>query len=538
MAVEICAVGTDVLPVAEDDDRICVIVGDRARTASPGELLSQARNGGLAAAVAADGHFAAIVLDKRSETVTVFRDPAGFQHLYYASDAPTPVVSTDLGWLLTEGGLNASATAIDPTALGLYVAFQYVPTPFTPYQGVRQLEPGTVLEIAPDGKPAIRDGHAVVAEAPDPMPGGSEEHEQRVIDLLQQSLAGGLGNGGRLGAFLSGGMDTSANVAVLVERLGVKPLALTATFREPQYDESPYARAVARHYGLEHLEVEIQPGMLDDLPSIVRNFDSPHGDRAVFAQHFLAGAAKDAGCEQICTGEGGDEVLGYPRSRDAEEAYLSLPGQGPELASWYLEKTCLAPAPWRRRLLGSLGLDADLPESHLARVHARYERYAPFERLYFGQWQTWLIDGVYMKDRSVLAGQGLRPVFPFMSADLMRHMSRLSLTAKKSGLEDKRMVKNALRDSLPSTTLNKTKQKFWLPFNEWFRGPARAQLEDVLLAPQGFVCAQFDRDLVRELVDDHLGGSDNSRLLWALLFLELWHSENVQSTSARLRSIC
>ncbi|MGW1067472.1 asparagine synthetase B family protein [Streptomyces aureus] len=527
--VEILASGADSIPVAEDDDRICVVVGDRPRTMNPADLLSQARNHGLSAAVPTNGHFAAIVLDKHSETVTVLRDPAGFQHLYYASCAPAPAVSTDLAWLLAEGGLDAAATAINPTALGLYVAFQYVPTPFTPYQGIRQLKPGTVLELAPGGKPMIRDGHPLVAGSPDPMPGGSEEHEQRAIDLLQESLASGLNGGGRLGAFLSGGMDTSANVAVLVERLGIKPLALTATFAEPQYDESPYARAVARHYGLEHMELEIQPGMLDDLPSIVRNFDSPHGDRAVFAQHFLAGAAKDAGCEQICTGEGGDEIMGYPRSRDAEDAYLSLPQQGPELASWYLEKTCLAPAPWRQRLLGSLGLNADLPNSHLAHIHAQYEQYAPFERLYFGQWQTWLIDGVYMKDRSVLAGHGLRPVFPFMSTDLMRHMSRLSLAAKKSGLDDKRIVKSALRHSLPSSTLNKTKQKFWLPFNEWFRGPARAQLEDVLLAPQGFVCSQFDRELVRELVDDHLAGSDNSRLLWALLFLELWHSENVQS---------
>lgn len=526
-AVEIYSSGTEYLPVAEDRDGICVIVSDRIGTADPADLLEQSREGNLADVAVADGHFAAFILDKRSESFTVLRDPAGFQHLYYSAHSLGPVLSTDLGWLVREGRLEAKATSVDRTALGLYVAFQYVPAPYTPYQGISQLSPGEVLEGAPDLRTAARECHALVAPDPSPLPDQAGPPPAHVINLLQGSLASGLeGTTGKLGAFLSGGMDTSANIAVLVERLDLRPFALTAAFREPRYDESPYARTVARHYGLQHLEVEIVPKMLDSLPDIVRHFDSPHGDRAAFAQHFLAQAAREVGCGRICTGEGGDEIMGLPRSRDKEETYLQLPERGPELASWYLERTCLASAHWRGLLLAELGLEAGIAETHLAQVHSKYARYSPFERLYFGQWQTWLIDGVYMKDRSVLEGQGIRPVFPFMGTSLMRYMSQLPPEAKRAGLSDKRFVKDGLAESLPAETLNRTKQKFWLPFAEWFRGPARPLLQDTLLASQGFVRAQFGSGITQDLIAEHMAGADHSRLLWALLFLEMWHAEH------------
>jgi asparagine synthase (glutamine-hydrolysing) len=525
---DILVAGIDSSFTAEDDYGICMIVSDRNLTLRASELLDMSRQDRLDTVASPEGHFAAVILDKRSETVTVLRDPAGFQHVFYGSGAFSTVISTDLGWLVSEGGLGPGAVAVDQEALALYVSFQYIPAPYTIYRGIRQLRPGEMVRSEPGRGLTVRQHAPLIPAIPDYMTDGIDNSPRQVRRLLRQSLTSALGDDGNLGAFLSGGMDTSANVAILADCLGIKPLAITATFREPQYDESKHARIVADHYGLDHIEVAILPEMLCALPAIARHFSSPHGDRAIFAQHFLAMAAREAGCERVCTGEGGDEVMGYPRSRDKDETYRSLPARSSEFVSWYFEKTCLAPAPWRQRLLRNLQIEPEIAVDYLAAVQARYSGYSRFEQLYFGQWETWLIDGVYMKDREILGAHGLRPVLPFMNTALMQYMSRLDPETKMSELRDKNLVKRALRASLPVQITEKTKHKFWLPFAEWFRGPSRQYLEDVLASRQGFVRGQFGSEAVRDLITEHMAGVDHSRLLWALLFLELWHTECVQ----------
>lgn len=526
--IEILVTHVDSLSTAEDDYGICIIVSDRDLALCAAELLNGSHHGRLESIASPAGHFAAVILDKRTETLTVLRDAAGFQHVFYASGTGCPVISTDLGWLVSEGGLDSGAVSVYQKALALYISFQYIPTPYTIYKGIRQLRPGQLLESEPGRHPVVRDHRSLIPAIPDYLIDGIDNHPHQVRELLRDSLTSALGDAKNLGAFLSGGMDTSTNIAVLVDWLGIKPLAITATFLERQYDESRHARMVARHYGLEHIEVKILPEMLSHLPAIVRHFPSPHGDRAIFAQHFLAMTAREAGCERVCTGEGGDEVMGCPRSRDKEETYRCLPELNSQLAVWYFEKTCLAPSPWRERLLRNLRVDPEVPIEYLAEVHRRYGDYSCFERLYFGQWETWLIDGVYMKDREILSHHGLRPVLPFMNVALMQYMSSLNPESKLSELSDKRLLKRAFQASLPAEIIVKEKQKFWLPFAEWFRGPSRPYLEDILASRQGFVCGQFGSEALDDLITEHMAGVDHSRLLWALLFLELWHAECVQ----------
>lgn len=523
-AVDVLVSGDPALRARAEDDRgLCVVVGDRVNAEVAADFLQRWHQGQFDRAAEHDGHFVAVVLDKRTEFVVVSRDPAGFRHAYYATGHGSTAFSTSLRWLRAEGGLGSRALAIDRTSLAFYVSFQYIPSPMSPYSGVRQLAPGELLDLRPGREPDTKHVHPLIPETPAPTGPSPEAH---VIDLLERSMAAQLRAPGKVGALLSGGMDTSTNIAILVDRLGVKPLALTATFREQAHDEAPYARIVAKHYGLEHLEVPIVPDLLDDLPSVVRLFDSPSGDRAIFAEYFLARAAREAGCAHIVTGEGGDEVMGPPRLRDGEDVFERLPAAWPELASWYLERTCLAPQKWRRKLLAALGAALILPESYLEGVHARFGRYSAFERLYFGQWRTWLIDNVYMKDQTLLEALDLRPVFPFMDERLMRYMAALPEETKPVVLHDKHLLKQALEHTLPPETLAKPKHKFSLPFAEWFRGPARHYLHDVLASPRSFVCAEFGEHVMRELVAEHVGErADHSRLLWGLLFLELWHAE-------------
>ncbi|MFI0450657.1 asparagine synthetase B family protein [Actinomadura sp. 6N118] len=509
---------------AESPRTLCLLVGEPTEPHTARDLLRAHDDGGVESFADPAGHFVAVLLDKASAEFTVLRDRAGFRHAYYSARARDFAFSTDLSWLVRCGGFPQGGDQISSEALALYVSFQYIPAPYTPFSGMRQLGPGEVLTRSPDGHVRIEETRSLASNtaAEDDLDG----HASGIVDLLTASLIRQIDANRTPAAFLSGGMDTSTNVALLVERLDVRPMVLTATFHEADHDESPHARRVARHYGLEHSEVTIVPAMLDRMPRLVRLFDSPNADRAAFAEYFLAERAREMGCTQVCTGEGGDEILGYPRTRDGEEDYRGLPTHADELADWYLERTCLARSPWRHRLLRSLTVDPGLPARHLRDVHSRHIRCTPFERLYFGQWRTWLIEGVYMKDQRVLSGFGLDPVFPFMDIDLMRYAASIAPDQKWGGLLDKTFLKTALRDILPTATLQKAKQKFALPFGEWFRGPARHYLHDILLSRDGFVRNRFDPDTVTAIVRAHLdGSSDESRLLWGLLFLEFWHRE-------------
>ena len=150
----------------------------------------------------------------------------------------------------------------------------------------------------------------------------------------------------------------------------------------------------------------------------------------------------------------------------------------------------------------------------------------PFERLYFGQWRTWLRDGVYMKDSRLLRHLDLAPVLPFIDTRLMQYLADLPLEAKLAGLDDKQFLRTLLEGHLPQAIFERDKHKFYLPFPQWSRNEVKGFLRDNLLTADGFVVEQFGRDLVQRLLaDNEIGVANHSRVLWAFLFLEFWYQE-------------
>ncbi|MET9441054.1 asparagine synthase C-terminal domain-containing protein [Streptomyces sp. NPDC006610] len=464
-------------------------------------------------------------------TVTVRPDPAGVPAVHYCRIGEDVLVGTDLAWLArARARLTGAAPSPDPEALALYLAFQYVPAPWTIWSGIRQLRAGAHLEIGPQGPPGEVPGTPLPAA--DGSPSEPATDDPRVLaeigavclDRVEAALRTGLRDAGSVACLLSGGMDTSTNVAVLARRLGIRATAYTASFEDPEFDESRYAATVARHFGLDHHLLRIRPADAGTVAGIAARFESPHGDRAIFAQHFLYDRVAADGHDVLVTGEGGDEIMGFPRTRDGDEE-LVLPAEPAALARTYLGKTCLAPAPLRAEFFRGLGVDPDLPYGVLEECYRAQAARDPFERVHVGQWRTWMVHGVYVKDTRLARGAGLRVVLPFMDGELMREMARVPAGRKRGGLADKAFVKAALAGVLPQETLVKKKQKFWLPFADWFRGPWHDLLHDALLGGDSWAGRTLDREVTRRLVAEHERGVDHSRLLWALLFLDLWGRE-------------
>ncbi len=509
------------------DGVVCVLAGSVFNGESAKELYNRYGRLGRDGIEALDGHFVLVVYSTQDRQVAIFRDRGGFRHGYYWHSGVNFVFSTSLSTVLdTTVQQFAFQHRVNRAGLASYLAFQYLPSPQTPFEGVFQFPLQAALHIQAGGDLQVQQWPHFPSTTPDLLSGSFEEHTNCIQEILVRSAQAQIEPGRKIGAFLSGGMDTSTNIALMVEQLGLQPVALTATFREESYNELEFARMVAERYKIEHLVVQITPEMIDVLPEIVKLYETPHGDRSIFAEYFLCHTARQHGCVQLATGEGGDEIMGYPRSRDGNASFAQLPTDADALARWYLEATTLSPALIRNKMLTHLNVDIDVGSAYLETLYKQYGDYAPFERLYFGQWQTWLIDGVYMKDSRVLRHFAINPVLPFMNSELMEYMSRLPLQTKLDGLDDKKFLKTALKHTLPSGILTKTKHKFWLPFTEWFRGGLQGYLRETLLRTNSFVCGYYGREHVTQLITDHTGGTeDHSRVLWGLLFLEVWYAE-------------
>jgi len=507
---------------------VCIVVANLKGQATAETINHNLALGVQSATAKVPGGWMIVSYSKRDKRLQIYRDFIGLEHVYYQGTNSEFIVSNSLEWLLNLS-LERFGKHHDLNRFGLanYLVFQYVPSPHTLFNGVFQLPPGAGFEVSstrvleplrytvfPPTSNATLLTHSFVQQV------------EAIRDLLLQSLEKQIRHELTTAALLSGGMDTSTNIAMLVENLGIKPKAFTATFREKAYDELEFARIVAKRFGVEHVTIPIGADRIEDLPKIVKLFETPHGDRSIFAQFFLAEAARDHGCEQFVTGEGGDEILGYPRSIDDQASLENLPLAHDALARFYLDLTSVSKREVQTEFLARLSVTTTIGLDYLAGIYEEYSAYDPFERLYFGQWRTWLIDGVYMKDRILSDHFGFRLVTPFIDALLMSYMSQVPLQYKKHGLFDKSYLKTAMQGVLPVEVLHRKKHKFWVPFSEWFRGQLHSYLRETLLQSNSFVCYHLGRDLIGDIVYAHQSGQiEQGRLLWALLFLEVWYHE-------------
>ncbi|WP_327109348.1 asparagine synthetase B family protein [Nonomuraea glycinis] len=503
--------------VHETAGGVCVLDGWLCGGEGAAGLYASYQNGGIEAAVSRDGHFTAVVLDRIRHELHLLNDTGGFGHAYLWTSGHQFGYSTDLRRLAWNG------ISLSHEGMALYLAFQYVPAPYTIFEDIRRPQPGTVItrrhgrlsERHVDHRPPSADDLIGESEEPEPLP------TEPFFEVLTTALRERTADVERLGMTLSGGIDTSTNAVLLTRRLGRRPVAYTASFAEAGYDESDYAALVADHLELEHIVIPVRPSDLHVLPRLVRDFETPNADQAAFATHLLATAAAER-CDLMVTGEGGDEVLGFPMSPSDDIHWASLPGDSTALARLYLNRIRLADETLHQRFSKSLDVPADLPVRVLAGIYEEHRARSGLDRLLFGQWRTWLTEGVYMKDTRVFGGAGLDTALPFADPRVLRFVASLQARARYDALDGKELLRSGIRGHLPPAILTRAKHKFWIPFEEWFRGPLRDQLHDSLLSRQ-IISDTFEHDIVRKLVEEHDDNvSDHSRVLWSLIFLYFW----------------
>jgi asparagine synthase (glutamine-hydrolysing) len=502
------------------------------------------------------GMFAFALWDSRTQTLFLARDRLGKKPLYYSelSDG-TVVFGSELKSLLLHPRLPRQ---IDQTAVEDYFAYGYVPDPKTIYRAVHKLAPGHVLAWRrgerPRGPRAYWD-LTFDAQAPRDESAICEELVERLREAVKIRLVSEV----PLGAFLSGGVDSSAVVS-LMAGLSPEPVnTCSIAFGDPDFDESAYAAEVAARYRTNHHVNRVDPDSFDLVDRLATLYDEPFADSSAMPTYRVCELARKRVTVAL-SGDGGDEVFaGYRRYRwhMHEEtirglvplglrrplfgllgavypkldwaprwmrAKATLQGMARDTAAGYFHSVSVLNDALRQRLY-SPGFRRDLQGYHALEVLARHVRAAPADdplaQIQYADFKTYLPGDILVKvDRASMA-HALEVRVPILDHLFVEWAARVPSSLKLRGAEGKYIFKKSLRSLVPHDILYRSKMGFAVPMAGWFRGPLRDRLRSALTSPALRDSAMFDIRYIDTMIDQHQSGvRDHSSPLWSLLMFE------------------
>ena len=498
-----------------------------------------------------NGMFAFALWDEERRELVLGRDRFGKKPLYYAQVGRGLVFGSELKSILEHPGCPRS---LDFESLSRYLALEYVPTPRSIFAGVEKLPAGHILRWRAGAISIEPYWDLTFDSAP---PASEEEYVERFAHHLREAVRRRLMSDVPLGAFLSGGIDSSSVVAMMADARpegGVK--TFTIGFGEPTFDESAHARRVAAHFGTEHHEDVFTPRvMLDLLPTVADFLDEPFADASILPTYLLSRFTREHVTVAL-GGDGSDELLaGYPTfSADRVASLYRVPRSFHDRlvapladrlpvstsnfsfdfkVKRFVRGARLAAPERHAAWLGSFKpdeqsailrrpVDDDVGEWRTA--YAAAPTSDGVERLIYTYAKTYLQDDILVKvDRASMACS-LEVRAPFLDVELVSFLGSVPPRLKLRRLDTKHLLKRAMTGVLPEGIVERPKKGFGIPISEWFKHELREHLQDELspvrIAEQGI----FEPSEVKRLLSEHLTGRrDHRKQLWTLFVFQLWH---------------
>ncbi len=544
-------------------------------------LLAAVERWGLRGAlVRAVGMFAIALWDREQRRLSLARDRAGEKPLYYGRAGPAFLYGSELKALRAHPHFRAH---IDRGALALYLRYNYVPDPLSIYQGIERVPPGTIVEVDELGRHAAAQAVWTLASAADPANHPAfDGDDAAAVDTLERVLGEAVGlqmvADVPLGAFLSGGIDSSLIVALMQRRATQPVRTFTIGFTEPDYDESPHARAVARHLGTQHTELLVTPAeAMAVIPRLPAMYDEPFGDSSQIPTHLVAQLARQHVTVSL-SGDAGDELFGgYNRYTWAGRLSRVRRLLGPARHLAVRSIRVAPPARWTQLLSGGrrflprglwqaqagdklhraadllAGSTSDMYRSLVSHWPAPaqlvlngYEPPTPLtelmsrptgrgfqESMMYWDFHTYLLGDILVKvDRAAMA-VSLETRIPMLDHRVIEFAWSLPLRMRLRNGSGKWLLKALLSRYVPSALTERPKSGFAVPIDTWLRGPLREWAETLLaesrLREEGF----FDPVPIRQKWLDHLSGRRNwAHWLWDVLMFQSWHEEQVRGQRA------
>jgi asparagine synthase (glutamine-hydrolysing) len=497
------------------------------------------------------GMFAFAIWDENARTLVLARDRLGKKPLYYALiPGHSLLFASELKAILQDEAVDR---ALDWEALERYLSFHFIPAPASIFKGVRKLPAGHVLVCRPHG--------LTLTEYWD-VPLGTEERppgevRERLQELLVEAVKIRLRSDVPLGAFLSGGVDSSTIVATMAGLVAGPIATVSIGFTEEGYSELPYAGLVARRIGSEHHERMVRAPSPELIEKLVWHLDEPFADSSAIPTYFVSGATREH-VKVALSGDGGDELFaGYSRHRIERIEHTLRRALGDPGRRMLAGAAGLLP-PWAKGRNGLLRLGlppdeacaskfyfapwvpqlkADLYSPWFREQAAGFDPLAPFRdayhkaratdplnRILYVDLKTYLADDILVKVDRMSMAHSLEVRVPLLDHKLVEFLATLPPRWKLRGSTTKVLLRTILEGRVPREAVDRPKHGFISPIGRWLRDDLAGYVEETICSRRAMARGYFDPRAVRRLWTDHRDGRRNAEHeIWMLLALEAWH---------------
>jgi asparagine synthase (glutamine-hydrolysing) len=502
------------------------------------------------------GMFAIAIWDSRSRTLLLARDRVGKKPLFYFHDGSRIIFGSEIKAILKDPGVTHE---IDPEAVSDYFSFLYVPAPKSIFKNIRKVLPGHYVVVSGHGLREASYWDLSFAETDDLT---EEKWCEKILETLQEAVRLRLLSEVPLGAFLSGGVDSSSVVALMHSAIGGPVITSSIGFEETDFNEIPYARSVASQFGTDHHEQIVRPDAVAVVDKLAWHYDEPFADSSAVPTYYVSKVARDHVTVAL-SGDGGDEnFAGYRRYyfdqrenliRSWLPAVVRQPVFG-ALASLYPKADwaprvfrgkatfqnlarCPVEAYFRSVAACQPELKSDLLHGDIKRQLRSYHSLDVLRdyydkadtddllsRIQYVDIKTYLTDDILAKvDRASMA-VSLEVRAPILDHKFMELAARIPSSFKLRGIKGKYIFKKALERRLPESILYRKKMGFAVPLAQWFRGELKEMAHETLF---GNYCGDLlDSSAVKKVWGEHQKGfRDRSTELWTLFMFRLWQSK-------------
>lgn len=504
------------------------------------------------------GMFAFGLWDNNLKRLFLARDRLGKKPLVYSHRNGQFAFASEIKALLQIPWVERS---VNPLAIHHYLTYQYIPSPETIFEGIQKLPPAHYLLYDSHGNLKIERYWRLNYNSQEKRKDDVEELSEIIREKLEESVKLRLISDVPLGAFLSGGIDSSLIVGLMAKNGGPPVKTFSIGFEEQEFNELEYARIVSNHFGTDHHEFVVKPNAIEILPKLVWHYNEPFADSSAIPTYYVAKMTKDY-VKVVLTGDAGDEnFAGYPRYLRSKYVlwFTRLPETFRRDILVKILKG-LSHSPWKRKTINRLGEFVEMLSSHQGRNYleqirifsekekgglyseefvtqvakadpldymvAKYEEsdtVDPIEKLLYLDMMTYLPEDLLVKVDIATMAHSLEARVPFLDHPFIEEVTRIPSSLKLRGFTSKFILKKAFADCLPDTILKRSKMGFGVPLSRWFRKELKGYAYDILLCDRAIGRGYFKKEGIERLLNDHVSlRYDNSAKIWALLFLEIW----------------
>lgn len=465
-----------------------------------------------------NGMFSIAIIDRRKQSLLLYRDRIGQKPLYVYDDGKRFLFASEIKSLFAMG----VKAEMNWEGFDAYLTYNFVPPPVTLFKNINHLMPGQMLKISPQGTSVRRWWNL----AEKPVECRTEDSWcEEIIDTLQAAVKVRLRADVPLGAFLSGGLDSSSVVSLMSQELPHPVQTFCIGFEDPRFDESQYAQEVADRFNTRHTCEVLNPNLTATWPLTVYHNDQPHGDVSFMPTYWVSHLARKA-VKVVLTGDGGDELFaGYDVHRNFfANQDLTLPREQIEAA--YISAISLL-QPKAKQALYSAEAKNKLGEfdaSRFAASHLKEFRHLdPINQALALDSRLLLPGNNLVKPDKMAMAVSLEPRAPYLDYRMVDLAFRIPGALKLRNGVTKSILKKACEKILPSNIIYRKKQMFTVPIGEWFKRELSPFVNEVLLSPRSMERGFFQPESVRQMIQEHQSNKVNhTRAIRALLACELW----------------